>query len=448
MEKLASLGGGRAALDGPYTYMGGLLTTLPLWAPLLAVACVTWASTARSLLLRLLRLHPLSGGLARSITRFVLGTWIVGRLARALGRRSVGRRGGRAGGRAFRERGAGAAGGLPVPGTSTTCTTLRMAVGAVDISDFYSFRAGVAAAPAALPRVEGAWQAILEKSSNSMEYKAWRHNLPSGAAEYISQTVLEGRTPEELLQFFNDDVGRQRWDDMLAETSTLATDSSTGAEVVRWVRRFPLMCAPRDYVFSRRSWADGDGTYYTVSKSCTTDLAPPQPNIRRVTEFFSAWRMRRVTGRNGGVACEVILRHYEDGGIQHDIARLAIRRGMWGCVVNMEQGIADFCRRQAACKRDASRRRYRPLAPAPASRGPAEHIRHTVRRRHALIHSIARTGLMALGGVTLAKKAAGVGGAALHSLAHRLPLAPHKPAARHQAGVSMGVAAASIAVGV
>ena len=44
---------------------------------------------------------------------------------------------------------------------------------------------------------------------------------------------------------------------MLVDFSVLATDESTGAEVVRWVRRFPLMCAPRDYVFSRRSWADG-----------------------------------------------------------------------------------------------------------------------------------------------------------------------------------------------
>jgi hypothetical protein len=37
----------------------------------------------------------------------------------------------------------------------------------------------------------------------------------------------------------------------------LEADPRTGAEVVRWVRKFPLMCSPRDYVFSRRSWVDG-----------------------------------------------------------------------------------------------------------------------------------------------------------------------------------------------
>ncbi len=44
---------------------------------------------------------------------------------------------------------------------------------------------------------------------------------------------------------------------MLVGFEVLEADARTGAEVVRWVRRFPLMCSPRDYVFTRRSWADG-----------------------------------------------------------------------------------------------------------------------------------------------------------------------------------------------
>ena len=32
-----------------------------------------------------------------------------------------------------------------------------------------------------------------------------------GASEYLSVTVLEGRTPEELLRFFNDDAHRMTW---------------------------------------------------------------------------------------------------------------------------------------------------------------------------------------------------------------------------------------------
>ena len=130
-------------------------------------------------------------------------------------------------------------------------------------------------------------------------------------------------------------------------------DPKTGAEVVRWVRRFPLMCKQRDYVFSRRSWVDGcvaaaravplrsrlmprgcdtcSDTYFTVSRSCEHAACPPVSGVRRVDEFYSSWRMRPVPGRNGGVACEVVLQHFEEMGIQHDLAKLAIRRGMW-CV--------------------------------------------------------------------------------------------------------------------
>ena len=46
-------------------------------------------------------------------------------------------------------------------------------------------------------------------------------------------------------------------DDLLAAYEVVEVDQRTGAEVVRWVRRFPLMCKQRDYVFSRRSWVDG-----------------------------------------------------------------------------------------------------------------------------------------------------------------------------------------------
>ena len=77
-------------------------------------------------------------------------------------------------------------------------------------------------------------------------------------------------------------------------------------------------------------WRRSD-TYYTVSRSCEHSARPPTSGVRRVDEFYSAWRMRAVPGKNGGVACEVVLQHFEEMGIQHDLAKLAIRRGMW-CV--------------------------------------------------------------------------------------------------------------------
>ena len=179
-------------------------------------------------------------------------------------------------------------------------------------------------------------QDILLRPSHVLPAAAERR-LPrpqSGAAEYLSVTVLEGHTPESLLAFFNADAHRMTWcgpcytgaaldsrrtaalcdlpswpptslirrlisrlpprppgpeqnrayltaktwrrrDDMLVDFSVLASDEATGAEVVRWVRRFPLMCAPRDYVFSRRSWADGCGAL-TPSAAAERASLPPR----------------------------------------------------------------------------------------------------------------------------------------------------------------------------
>ena len=70
-------------------------------------------------------------------------------------------------------------------------------------------------------------------------------------------SVFENSSPHDLLDFFNDDAHRLLWDDMFIGYEVLECDPRTGAEVTRWVRRFPLMCCPRDYVFARRSFVDG-----------------------------------------------------------------------------------------------------------------------------------------------------------------------------------------------
>jgi len=69
--------------------------------------------------------------------------------------------------------------------------------------------------------------------------------------------VFENSSPLDLLEFFNDDSHRLQWDDMFIGFEVLDSDPRTGAEVARWVRRFPLMCCPRDYAFARRSFVDG-----------------------------------------------------------------------------------------------------------------------------------------------------------------------------------------------
>ena len=187
---------------------------------------------------------------------------------------------------------------------------------------------------------------------------------------------------------------------MLCGFEVLEVDPRTGAEVARWVRRFPLMVSPRDYVFVRRTWADGPDLY-TITRACTYAGCPPRAQCRRVEKFYSSWRMRAVPGRHGGVACEVAFLHYEEMGVQADLAKLAIRRGMWGCVQNMERGLCAFLkqRRERARARTSARRAATVKKVGALPRGGDREA-----LRPNLVFVALRFGLMALGGLTLGKK--------------------------------------------
>lgn len=111
-----------------------------------------------------------------------------------------------------------------------------LATNAVCLPDFRDFKASIENMPQQLPAtaVDASWQHILEKKTVNMRYAAWRQTMPvrrpalaaagrtssdlpphpcrqSGHAEYLSVTVLEGRTPEELFAFFNADAHRMTW---------------------------------------------------------------------------------------------------------------------------------------------------------------------------------------------------------------------------------------------
>jgi hypothetical protein len=288
--------------------------------------------------------------------------------------------------------------------------------GAVSVEAFQAFKTRLSPMPKNTP-ADVDWQRMLDKETSVMTYRAWRNNLPSGAAEYLSVSVFENSSPLDLLEFFNDDSHRLQWDDMFIGFEILDSDPRTGAEVARWVRRFPLMCCPRDYVFARRSFVDGEDLY-TITQACAYPGCPPRGGCRRVTEFFSAWRIRSVPGRNGSPACEVVLLHFEDMGIQHDLAKLAVRRGMWGCVLNLERGLCTHKqRRQERLRaRVASRRSLTGSLSAPgtpqsgkrpgarASGGEPDAVRKT-----NLAGLLLRTTLMAVGGITIARHSARVG---------------------------------------
>ena len=97
-------------------------------------------------------------------------------------------------------------------------------------------------------------------------HRAWRHVLPYGGTEYLSRTVFENATVEEMCDFFNDDDVRASWDRLLFRHRVLERDDRTGAECVFWERALPVI-SNRDYVFTRRTWKDRE-TYWAITKGC------------------------------------------------------------------------------------------------------------------------------------------------------------------------------------
>ncbi|CAM6090734.1 unnamed protein product [Calypogeia fissa] len=185
------------------------------------------------------------------------------------------------------------------------------------------------------------WFSLMKKSAGRMVYQAWRREPSDGAGpgEYKSRTVFENVPVEILRDFFWDDDFRQYWDEMLISSKTWEECPRTGAMVVHWVRKFPIFCKNREYTISRRIWAAGDA-YYCVTKAINYPKIPRQSAPRRVDKYFSSWCIRPVESVEGNpVACEVMLFHDEDMGVQRDLAKLGIRQGMWGCVKKMEPGL-------------------------------------------------------------------------------------------------------------
>ncbi|CAI0441846.1 unnamed protein product [Linum tenue] len=184
-----------------------------------------------------------------------------------------------------------------------------------------------------------AWIQMMDRSTPTMGYQAWRRDPESGPPQYRSRTVYEDATPEMLRDFFWDDEFRKKWDDMLIHSETLEECPTTGTMMVQWVRKFPFFCSDREYIIGRRIWESGR-TYYCVTKGVSNSV-PRRNKPRRVDLYYSSWCIRAAESKRDGqlTACEVLLFHYEDMGIPWEIAKLGVRQGMWGAVKKIEPGL-------------------------------------------------------------------------------------------------------------
>ncbi|KAL5764351.1 hypothetical protein ACOSQ2_016945 [Xanthoceras sorbifolium] len=195
-----------------------------------------------------------------------------------------------------------------------------------------------------------AWIHMMDRSTPTMSYQAWRRDPENGPPQYRSRTVFEDATPEMVRDFFWDDEFRCKWDDMLVHTTTLEECPTTGTMVVQWVRKFPFFCSDREYIIGRRIWESGR-SYYCVTKGVPCSSVPRRNKPRRVDLFYSSWCIRAVESRRGDgqlTACEVLLFHHEDMGIPWEIAKLGVRQGMWGAVKKIEPGLRAYQKERAS----------------------------------------------------------------------------------------------------
>ncbi|KAM7267962.1 hypothetical protein ACFE04_010128 [Oxalis oulophora] len=159
------------------------------------------------------------------------------------------------------------------------------------------------------------WIHMMDRSTPTMSYQAWRRDPKDGPPQYRSRTIYEDATPELLRDFFWDDEFRATWDDMLAQSLTLEECPT-------------------------------NGTMIGVPNSSVPRCNKP----RHVDLYYSSWFIRAVESKITGMltACEVLLFHHEDMGIPWEITKLGVRQGMWGAVKKIEPGLRAYQKQRAA----------------------------------------------------------------------------------------------------
>ncbi|KAK7278302.1 hypothetical protein RJT34_23328 [Clitoria ternatea] len=194
-----------------------------------------------------------------------------------------------------------------------------------------------------------AWIQMMDRSTPTMSYQAWRRDPQSGPPQYRSRTVFEDASPEIVRDFFWDDEFRLKWDDMLIYASVIQDCPLTGTMMVHWMRKFPFFCSDREYIIGRRIWDAGEA-YYCVTKGVPYSSMPRHSKPKRVDLYYSSWCVRAVKSRKDDrlTSCEVLLFHHEDMGIPWEIAKLGVRQGMWGAVKKFDPGLRIYQKERAS----------------------------------------------------------------------------------------------------
>jgi hypothetical protein len=93
--------------------------------------------------------------------------------------------------------------------------------------------------------------------------------------------------------------------------------------------------------------------YYSITKGMSHPNVPKSKRVLRVDPYYSAWKIEAVPdfenedemrGLKPWTAARCTLIHFEEQHVQHDVARLAVRHGMWSVVKAMVRGFRAFQR--------------------------------------------------------------------------------------------------------
>jgi len=213
--------------------------------------------------------------------------------------------------------------------------------------------------------LHGPWETLMSHEiPGVIKYTAWRRSMANGKTEYKSLTHSPDVTSEEYIDMLLDDDSRPEWDQMIIDHEVLEYgDHAQRQLVMRWTRRFPFsFISDREYIIAKQLFRRGQDLF-GVTKSVEHPRAPTNGEVVRVDNFYSMWRSRTVPcpWGSGRPACETMLLHHEQMKIPENLARFAVRHGMWGFVRKLSSETPKFI--------EARRQRCSPHERDPAAYG-------------------------------------------------------------------------------
>ena len=203
------------------------------------------------------------------------------------------------------------------------------------------------------------WRLVMNRSTETMQYTAYMREAPGtiGGTEYRGRMLVHGISPEAARDFMLDEAHRSEWDENRMESRVLQEWDETGSCVAQWVRRLPFFLRNREYVVSRRVWSLKPRTFHCISTLTNHPAAPLRVNPMRVKAFYSAWVCTPIlcnscsqynsSNAASSLACkqlgaDIVTYHYEESGLQREIARMGVARGMWAHIVKMEAAMRAY----------------------------------------------------------------------------------------------------------